>query len=271
MPSLDVSPKKNRSQPNLHLLFRRTPYFGLERSPVKNLLIPALLFVMALALAVSFSVNRLVTDDRERGNPVVRQANQVTLETKHAQRETLRRERSRELEDERKAAINLAGRMGDKVFSPPRMLLDGEEHLPSVLAKEAADMSARQLRVLVRELGENLEMEGTDRALLVTILTDAWLKEHEAGRARSLEQMLEIIAEALPALPPGYDMLPVSTAMGRSLEWDHSIWVDFMEVHWSRWSGNPNAEIMRRDLLSAVDDPQLRMRVERLPQAATGN
>lgn len=62
--------------------------------------------------------------------------------------------------------------------------------------------------------------------------------------------------------------------MGRSLEWNHPEWVDFIEAHWSRWSGpngNANAEVLRRDLLKVLDDPQLRKRVERLPQAGAGN
>lgn len=132
-------------------------------------------------------------------------------------------------------------------------------------------MKAAQLRVLVRALGENLELSGADRAVLVAIVTDAWLNEHEAGRSRSLEHVLEIIAEVLPALPPGHDILPVSTAMGRSLEWDLPLWVDFMEVHWSRWSGSSNAGTLRRDLLSAVSDPDLRKRIQGLPPPSSGN
>jgi hypothetical protein len=149
-----------------------------------------------------------------------------------------------------------------------------KERFPSALIKEAAGMKATQLRVLVRELGKNPGIAGPNRAFLVTMVTDAWLKENEAGKTQSLKEVLEIIAEVLPTLPRGFDTLPVSCAMGRSLEWDLPGWTDFIEAHWSRWSGpngNSNAEVMRRDLLGALDDPQLRIRVERLPQAGIGN
>jgi hypothetical protein len=239
---------------------------------MKRPIISAILIVAIIALAVSFSVQRVVTNDRVGGQPVVRRPDQVTPEAGQA-RSSLRPERSRALEEERRAALHLAGRMAGNVYTPPRMLLEGEEHLSPELVQEAAEMKARQLRILLRELGEDPDLSGTDRALVVALVTGAWLKEHEAGGARSLEQMLEIIAEVLPALPPGHDLLPITTAMGRSLEWDLPRWVDFIEAHWGRWSGpngNPNVEILRRDLLNAVNDPELRMRVERLPQVGTG-
>lgn len=135
-------------------------------------------------------------------------------------------------------------------------------------------MKAAQLRTLVRELGKNPEITGPNRTDLVTEVTDAWLKKHEAGRKESLREVLEIIDEVLPTLPRGFDTLPVSCAMGRSLDWDLAGWTGFLEAHWSCWAGpkgNSNAEVMRRDLLEVLVDPQLRMRVEKLPQAGRRN
>lgn len=273
----DVRPKTIRSQPNnLHLLYKHTPYFGLEGLPVKKLLIPALLIGMALVLAVSFSVRRGVFNKGVEGASIERHTNLGTLEADHGHNGSLRRERFRRWEEERKAALDLAGRMGEKqslISSRTMQRQEGREPFPRALFKEAAGMNATQLRVLVRELGKDPEIAGVNRAFLVTHVTDAWLKEHEDGRTESLGVVLEIIAEVLPTLPLGFDTLPVSCAMGRSLDWDLPRWTDFIEAHWGRWSGpngNNNAEVMRRDLLGALDDPQLRIRVERLPQAGRG-
>jgi hypothetical protein len=226
--------------------------FSVEK--MRKLIIPVFLIVIIVALALMFSLRRM-----------------VTLDAEHVQRKSLRRERSRILEEEQRTALDLARRIAKDAFMPPRMLYSGEEHVASVLVQEASYMKAAQLRVLIRELAENREIAGTDRALLVSIIVDAWLKENENRRTRSLWQVLEVIAEVLPELPPGYDILPVSTAMGRSLEWDLPLWVDFMEDNWSRWSGTSNAEVLRRDLLRTLNDPQLKVRIEKLPHADVGN
>jgi hypothetical protein len=243
---------------------------------MKKLIMPALLIVMAVALAVSFSVRRGAISKGGEGAGIERYTNLGTLEAEHGHNGSLRRERFRRWEEERKAALDLAGKMGEKqslISSPTRQLQEGRESFPSALIKEAAGMKATQLRVLVRELGKDPEIAGVNRAFLVTSVTDAWLKEHEDGRAESLRVVLEIIAEVLPTLPQGFDTLPVSCAMGSSLGWDLPRWTEFIEAHWGRWSGpngNSDAEGMRRDLLGALDDPQLRIRIERLPQAGRG-
>lgn len=115
-------------------------------------------------------------------------------------------------------------------------------------------------------------IRGPNRAMLVALSVEAWLKEHESGRRQSLSDALEIITEVMPTLPRGFDTLPVSCAMGRSLKWEPELWAKFIELHWSRWSGprgDSNAEVLRRMLLEAVEDPELRMRLEKLPKAGS--
>ncbi|MBK1884553.1 hypothetical protein JIN85_19210 [Luteolibacter pohnpeiensis] len=188
--------------------------------------------------------------------------NQLPTELSH--RLDARLEQARILETEEKTALNLSKKIVTEAFIPPRFLYVGEEHIPSTLVDEAAHLKGSQLRVLIRELRKNPDISGTDRALLISLTLEAWLSANKHNPKQSLWQALDIIQETLQDLPPGYDILPVSSAMGPSLEWDLPLWVDFIEDNWGRWDKTSNGEVLRRDLLSKLKDPQLRIRVVNL-------
>ena len=231
------------------------------------------LIVISVALWISFFVPHWADLKGNESASFVGFMGQKATKTQDDHNSRLRKKRFRKWKEEQQAAIDLAAKMGakQKLISSDTMHFDpNREPFPAALIKEATIMKAAQLRVVVKELGKNPEIREPNRAFLVTEVTLSWLKAHEAEKTQSLRVILEIIGEVLPKLPRGFDTLPVSCAMGHSLEWDHAGWTDFMETHWNRWSGphgNRNAEVMRRDMLKVLDDPQLRIRVENLPRA----
>jgi hypothetical protein len=239
---------------------------------MNKLVAPLFLLAIVVAIAVIFTLRREAMVNRTEGLDVSSK-HQMILEEEQIRRASFRRDRSSSSEEGRQAARNLAMRMIEKKsLIPNRMLRQGEVGFPPDLIKKASLMKSSQLRLLVCTLVDNPELCGPHKVSLVTAVTSAWLKEQKDNSKQALNQVLDILAEVLPLLPQGQNNLPVTCAMGYAPEWDHQCVADFFETHWTLLGGpKGNCEYVRRELLKGLVDPQLRMRVEKLPMTATNH
>lgn len=128
-----------------------------------------------------------------------------------------------EWERQRRAALDLATRMRTKQGSmvSDSTVWEGDERgFPQELLEELAGMNAPQFRLVTLDLSKDQTIPGADRALLTAMMTDRWLVRHAEEGTEALKAILGVIDEVLPELPRGFETMPVSVAMGRSLEWD---------------------------------------------------
>jgi len=227
--------------------------------------IPPLLIVFIVILAAIFSPRLMTINEQVDGDRDIVRANNAVLDAEHFQRTSLRRERSTELEKERKAARVLAASFIQRA---------GEDFVPKELLAQAADMKISQIRTMVMEIGKNRELHGGIRTVLVGEMTAAWLRknENEPRRAESLKQMLDIFDEVMPALPPGDRFSHVRYTIMITHEWDAMLWTDFIENHWGNWINTTDikdAETIRRFHLKMSVDPGQIRRLENLKYAGT--